>query len=151
MPVVPVAALTALPAPRLKLALDAVELRRGSVQPPAIADQQEDQGDGHEGGPEASLGSGGGPDDHADDKRRGRSARLLKEPALELVAALGQLSPQLLLAGRQRGQVAQQGLELLLCPGGVGGLHALVELLLGDPARGEMLAQRLGRLVAFVV
>jgi hypothetical protein len=67
------------------------------------------------------------------------------------VTALGELRSLLRGGGRKAGKVAELRLEV---SGGlrlIGGLHPLAQLLLGQPARAEVLAELLHRAIALLV
>jgi hypothetical protein len=79
------------------------------------------------------------------------AAGLLQDPTLQLAAPLRQLRLALGRADRERRQVLHQ-----LGQVGVGaslqrGLQTLVELVLGQPARGVVLANRLSRLLTLLI
>jgi hypothetical protein len=68
-----------------------------------------------------------------------------------MAAALSQLGLELLGGGGKRGEVPEQGPELVLGAGLVGRLDALVQLILGDPPGGEVLAQLLGGAIPVLI
>ena len=76
----------------LQLQLHALEVWRGTVEPPAVSEQEQRREDQQESRPEGSLRPRGGPYDGADHERRQRAARLLHEVPAQLGPALGQLS-----------------------------------------------------------
>src|SRR5438105_7783712 len=80
----------------LELALDTVELRRRAVQPPAVAQQRDRRNDRDPDRPELTAGAVAEPDHRADHEQPQRSTHLLKDAALEVAAALGELGPTLL-------------------------------------------------------
>ena len=67
----------------LELALDAVQLRRGPVQPPPVAHQRDRRRKGDPDRPEGALGAGRRPDRRAQQEGAEQAAGLLEQPPLQ--------------------------------------------------------------------
>jgi hypothetical protein len=137
--------------PALELALHTVELGRGSVETPAVADEPEEGKHRNPDWPERAVGTGGSPDQRAENKQAQSASRLLEEPPLKLPPVLYELSTAFLGRHRQLREVGQERLQVWLRPGRVDRLKALVELVLAESSGGEMVAQLAGGIVALLV
>src|SRR4051812_6826769 len=135
----------------LELALDAVQLRRRPIQPPPVAHQRDRRRQGDPDRPERALGAGRQPDRGAQQERAEQPAGLLQEPPLELAPPRRERRPLLLARGRERRQVGAQGAELSVGARRVRGGDAFVELVLGQPPGGEVVADLGDRALALLV
>ena len=133
-----------------QLPLHPIKLGRRAIEPPEVADQRQDDEQGHPAGPEV-VRAVGRPHDHTDREDGQPPAALLDQPSLELVPALGQLGLDLLGCGRQRREIAQERLELLLGADLVDPRNPFVEFVLAQTSSGEMLAQQPGGVIPLLV
>src|SRR5581483_9619784 len=107
----------------LELGRDAVELRGGAVEPPAVPQQRDDGDDRDPGRPEAALRAAQEPDQRAGEERRQRGARLLDELPAE------PRPPRRELGAGRAGEIGARGVELAARARDVDALEALREVL----------------------
>lgn len=97
--------------PPRELAFHPLEVRRGPVQPPAVAEQHEQREDQDPDRPEGLVVGPRGRSDHRAEDEQAKSAFcLLEQPQPKLAAPLGELGLPLLAGGWELGEVREERL-----------------------------------------